>query len=52
MRVARALFAIGAVLVSAASFAHAIIDPVAGAFDVAGNGGLAWFAQYIFLTII
>jgi len=48
MRKAKILIAIGSILTSAVTFAHSTIDPIAGTFAVAGNGGLAWF-QFFFI---
>jgi len=50
MRKAKFLVAAGSILASAVAFAHSTIDPIAGTFVVAGNGGLAWFTQFFFIA--
>jgi hypothetical protein len=40
------LIAMVSMLASTATYAHALIDPIAGSF---GNGGLAW-VQFLLIT--
>jgi len=49
MRRAKLFVAVGSLLVSAVAFAHSNVDPIAGTFLAAGNGGLAWFSQFLFI---